>query len=71
MYVVYVSSILSFVIFCGVVGGKSREKTFNSKKRYPFFEDIFQKGLAFRENVVILQAVGRGHGMKNELIIKT
>ena len=68
---IYVSVFFLFVAFCGFVGGKGREKTFNNEKRQSFFEDIFQKGLAFRENVVILQAVGRGHGMKNELIIKT
>ena len=37
----------------------------------PIFEDNFQKGLAYREIVVILQTVGRGHGMKNQCIIKT
>ena len=70
MYVyVSVSSFVRCVLW--VCWGKSREKSFNGKKQHPIFEDIFQKGLAFRENVVILRAVGRGHGMKNELIIKT
>jgi len=48
-------------VFCGFVGGKSRKKSFNSKKQHPFFEDIFQKDLAFQENVVILQAENQSY----------
>ena len=39
----------------------------NSRKK----ECILWKNALYYEKVVILQAVGRGHGMKNELIIKT
>ena len=71
MYVVYVS-VYSFVrwVFVGLLEAKVR-KNHSTTKIALIFEDIFQKSLAFRENVVILQTVGRGHGMKNQCIIKT